>query len=222
MGYRIDSVVIFGVGSSLLVDVVESLARGGIAIAAGVRNHPSQSYLPSGIPTISPEEVAPNLLHRPFFAPFFTPGDRQAVAWEAAALGFQHAATLVDATSIVPADLAIGDGSYVNAGCVLGSASRFGDFTLINRAATIGHHARFGQFVSVGPGAVLAGNVTVGDGAVIGAGATILPNITIGANAVVGAGSVVTKDIPPMCVAVGNPARVVRQNGTGFGGKTVI
>jgi acetyltransferase-like isoleucine patch superfamily enzyme len=46
--------------------------------------------------------------------------------------------------------------------------------------------------------------------------------MTIGANAVISAGSVVTRDVPAMCLAVGNPARIVRRNGTGFGGKTVV
>ena len=44
----------------------------------------------------------------------------------------------------------------------------------------------------------------------IGAGATILPGVTIGQNSVVGAGSVVTKDVPDNCIAVGNPAKVVK------------
>lgn len=34
--------------------------------------------------------------------------------------------------------------------------------------------------------------------------------MTIGEFAVVGAASVVTKSIPPRCVAVGNPAKVIR------------
>jgi acetyltransferase-like isoleucine patch superfamily enzyme len=48
-------------------------------------------------------------------------------------------------------------------------------------------------------------------GASIGSGCTILANVTIGENAIVGAGSVVTRDVPPNCVAYGNPARVHRQ-----------
>ncbi|AGL88572.1 Transferase hexapeptide repeat containing protein [Limosilactobacillus fermentum F-6] len=35
--------------------------------------------------------------------------------------------------------------------------------------------------------------------------------MTIGQGAIVGTKSVVTKDIPPYTVAVGNPARVIRQ-----------
>ena len=46
-------------------------------------------------------------------------------------------------------------------------------------------------------------------GATIGANATILPGLTIGEGAMVGAGAGVTKDVPPGCTVVGNPARIV-------------
>ena len=45
----------------------------------------------------------------------------------------------------------------------------------------------------------------------IGFNCIILKGVTIGEGAVVGAGSVVTRDIPPYSVAVGNPARVIRE-----------
>ena len=53
--------------------------------------------------------------------------------------------------------------------------------------------------------------VTIKEGAWIGANSIILPGVTIGRNSVVGAGSVVTQDIPDFCVAVGNPARVIKR-----------
>lgn len=54
-------------------------------------------------------------------------------------------------------------------------------------------------------------NILVKEGSWIGANSIILPGVTIGQNAVVGAGSVVTKSIPDFCVAVGNPARVIKR-----------
>ncbi|WP_411121877.1 sugar O-acetyltransferase [Streptomyces sp. x-19] len=53
--------------------------------------------------------------------------------------------------------------------------------------------------------------IAVGDRVWLGGGVTVLPGVTIGADTVVGAGSVVTKDLPPKVLAVGNPARVVRE-----------
>ncbi len=53
--------------------------------------------------------------------------------------------------------------------------------------------------------------VTIGSDCWLGAGVIVMPGVTIGDGTVVGAGSVVTKSLPPHVVAVGNPARVVRQ-----------
>lgn len=53
--------------------------------------------------------------------------------------------------------------------------------------------------------------VTIGDNVWIGGSVTICPGVTIGDNVTIGAGSVVVKDIPRNCVAVGNPAHVVKQ-----------
>lgn len=56
-----------------------------------------------------------------------------------------------------------------------------------------------------------AHRVIIGHDVWIGHGAIVLPGRRIGHGAVIGAGSVVTKDIPAYAIAVGNPARVLRQ-----------
>ncbi len=45
----------------------------------------------------------------------------------------------------------------------------------------------------------------------IGSNSVVLCGVRIGNNSVIGGGSVVTEDIPPYCVAVGNPARVIKK-----------
>ena len=52
--------------------------------------------------------------------------------------------------------------------------------------------------------------VHIGNNVWIGESACVLAGVTIGDGAVIGAGAVVTRDVPPRCVAAGNPARVIR------------
>ena len=56
-----------------------------------------------------------------------------------------------------------------------------------------------------------AGAITIGDNCWIGGNVTFCGGVTVGAGSVIGAGSVVTRDIPPNCIAVGNPCRVLRE-----------
>lgn len=53
--------------------------------------------------------------------------------------------------------------------------------------------------------------IEIGDDVWIGSQVTILPGITIKSGAVIGAGSVVTKDVEQNTVAVGNPARYLKE-----------
>ncbi len=53
--------------------------------------------------------------------------------------------------------------------------------------------------------------ITIGDNVWLGGGVIVCPGVTIGADTVVGAGSVVTRDLPAGVVAVGSPARVLRE-----------
>jgi acetyltransferase-like isoleucine patch superfamily enzyme len=55
--------------------------------------------------------------------------------------------------------------------------------------------------------------VVIEEDASIGPGAIIMPNVTIGRGAVVTAGSVVTKNVPPMTIVQGNPAKAIAKVG---------
>lgn len=60
-------------------------------------------------------------------------------------------------------------------------------------------------------GSVSAAPIRIGDRAWIGFNVIISKGVTIGDGAIIGAGSVVTTDIPPYCIAAGNPAKVLRE-----------
>lgn len=52
--------------------------------------------------------------------------------------------------------------------------------------------------------------VTIGNDCWIGANAVILPGVTIGSGVIIGAGAVVTKDVPPLAVVGGVPAKIIK------------
>lgn len=58
--------------------------------------------------------------------------------------------------------------------------------------------------------AAVGKRTTVDDYAWIGARAIVLAGVSVGRGAVAGAGAVVTKDVSPMAVVAGNPAKIVK------------
>lgn len=56
-----------------------------------------------------------------------------------------------------------------------------------------------------------AKSVIIGDHVWLGVSIYVLKGVTIGDNSIIGTGSIVTHDIPVSCVAVDNPARVVKE-----------
>jgi acetyltransferase-like isoleucine patch superfamily enzyme len=53
--------------------------------------------------------------------------------------------------------------------------------------------------------------IVIGDNVFIGMNCMVLKGVTIGHDSVVGAGSVVTRDVPPLVIVAGNPARIIRE-----------
>ncbi len=108
-------------------------------------------------------------------------------------------------------NITIGEGVFINSGCAFQDQGgvTIGDGALIGHnvvIATLNHDLDPAKRADLIPAPV-----TIGDGAWIGANATILPGVTIGDGAVVAAAAVVTRDVPPRTIAVGSPARVVRE-----------
>jgi len=214
-------VIIYGVGSPLLVDYEESLARAELEICMAVENVPGKCWLTEGPPLVKPHSIAPTYFKLPFLVPIFTPAYRQLAALEAKELGFTEPLNLIDRSVSIPRALEVEHGLYINSGCSIGAGSHFKEFVSINRGANIGHHTHLEKFVSIGPGANIGSMVRINKGVFIGAGATVLHEITIGENAIVAAGAVVTRNVPPHSLVAGNPARIVKENIPGYKDLTV-
>lgn len=110
-------------------------------------------------------------------------------------------------------NITVGENFYANTGCVILDCGK----------VTIGKNCMLAPMVGIyaathpldaetrNSGLEFSKAITIGDNVWIGGSSVICPGVTIGDNAVIGAGSVVTKDIPSNCIAVGNPARVIKE-----------
>lgn len=205
-------VLLFAVGSALVVEYEETCARLGIEIAGGIQNRPGTHYLSKCPRLLLPEEIDAELCKVPFLCPLFTPANRWTASAEAVAAGLHLADALIDPSAVVASSVEIGRGSYVNSAVVIGACTRVGSQVVINRSASIGHHGVLADYVSIGPGALLAGEVNIGRGALVGAGSVVLPKIRIGAGAIVAAGAVVARDVAERTLVAGNPARIVKKD----------
>ena len=111
-----------------------------------------------------------------------------------------------------PQNIHLGKEVFINSGCrfqaqggiYIGDKSLIGHNTVI---ATINHE--------INPEIrrdLIPKRVNIGKNVWIGSGSIILPGVSIGDNAIIGAGSVVTRNIPENSIAVGNPAKVIKND----------
>jgi sugar O-acyltransferase (sialic acid O-acetyltransferase NeuD family) len=127
------------------------------------------------------------------------------------AIGGKYISTISPKASVGSFGNSIGEGCNIMTGTVITNDVKIHNGVLINLNCTIGHDCEIGNFVELSPGVHISGNCSLGDYCVLGTNASVLPKIKIGRNVIVGAGSVVTKDLPDNCVAIGVPAKMIRE-----------
>jgi acetyltransferase-like isoleucine patch superfamily enzyme len=111
--------------------------------------------------------------------------------------------------------ITVGDGTYIGPHAVLGA----GGGLSIGKDVTCGAYVQLlaenhnfkDPDLPIAAQGVNRKGITVEDGCWLGNSVIVLDGVTLGAHSVIGAASVVTRDIPPGSVAVGNPARVIKE-----------
>ena len=105
-------------------------------------------------------------------------------------------------------------GDYVRVDLQHANMIYIDDYAHITSGCRLLCHQRDLKNYRVGDNAALCGyrkgEIHIGKGVMVGMESTIMPGVTIGDGAIVGAGSLVVKDIPAWTVAMGVPAKVVK------------
>ena len=108
---------------------------------------------------------------------------------------------------------------------IIGDKVRIGIGTVVNGPVKFGNGSGTGQHVFISgfnhgyedgtqnssDQPIITKPIIIEDDAHIGSNSVVLAGVTIGKRCQIGAGSVVTRSIPAFSVAVGNPARIVKQ-----------
>lgn len=136
---------------------------------------------------------------------------RQKLFIKSRQLGFKFG-SLVHPTTIAAQDVKFPDGTQIFPGVIIQAGVKISENVILNTGCIIEHDCEIGSHTHIAPGAVLSGGVKVGSGVHLGAGSVIKQGVQIGYNAVIGLGAVVLCDIPDNNIAVGNPARIIKNS----------
>jgi acetyltransferase-like isoleucine patch superfamily enzyme len=110
-------------------------------------------------------------------------------------------------------DVIIGNETRIGMGNVVIGPVTIGNFVILAQNIVMSglNHSYEDVNLPIDKQKVTTSPITVEDECWIGANAVLTAGVTVGKHSVIAAGAVVTKNIPPYSVAVGNPARVIKQ-----------
>lgn len=105
----------------------------------------------------------------------------------------------------------LGTGIILMAGVVINADARIGNNVTIQEYSCVGHDVSIGDHCQISSSVMIGGHSEIGDGTYIGLSVPIKDRAKIGSHSIVGMGSVVSRDIPDNVIALGNPARAMKQ-----------
>ena len=120
-------------------------------------------------------------------------------------------ATLVHPTVDIPASSCV-EGAIVCKYAFVSCNTKIGANSLILPNVCIGHDCDFGESCVVASGAQFGGCVKFGARVYIGMATAVKETMTVGADSIVSMSSSVVREIPENVIALGNPARPMRNN----------
>ena len=120
--------------------------------------------------------------------------------------------TVIDPSAIISPTAQLGAGVIVTSNCIIASSAIVGENVAINVKSIVGHDIILANDVVLSSMVNIGGACKIGSGTYLGMGCFIKEGLEIGDDVIVGMGSVVHHNIPSGMIALGNPARPMRQN----------
>ncbi len=119
--------------------------------------------------------------------------------------------TIIHPSVIKSESVEIGEGSIIQAGCILTVNIKIGKHVHINIKSTVGHDCIIKDFVTLNPGVHVNGDILIGKGSFVGSGAIMKDEIKIGEKSTIGAGTVLINDVPESSLVVGVPGKIKKR-----------
>ncbi|MDB5613549.1 MAG: acyltransferase, partial [Devosia sp.] len=158
---------------------------------------------------------------------------RQARWSVVAGASFHPTAYVAAEAAIFTSHLMLGEQSWIAGHALVRGDVEFGAHTTVNAYAMISGRVRCGNGVRIASHVTIVGfnhgfddpsvpihvqkhetlGIVIEDDVWVGANAVVLDGVTVGRGAVIAAGAVVSKDVPPMAIVAGVPAKLVRYRG---------
>ena len=119
---------------------------------------------------------------------------------------------VIDPLAVVSPSALIAPGCVIWPGVSISSLTRVEANVIVQINSVIGHDATLGAHSVISSGVSIGGGSKVGTGAFIGMGASVREKIAVGDFATLGMGASLFTSLGANLVALGNPARAMRQN----------
>ena len=208
------NIVLIGGGGhcKVVISILKKLDN--FEIAGIVDNYKSESFI-NGIKIIGTDDDLKDIYKSGIHNALITVGSikdnakRYRLFNMAREIGYKFP-VIISPEAIVDESVKIDEGTVVMPGSIINIDSFIGKNCIINTGTIIEHDCKIGDYCHIAPGVHISGTVNIGELSFIGIGATIIQGIKIGKNVTIGAGSVVIKDISDNVIAVGNPAKIVK------------
>jgi sugar O-acyltransferase (sialic acid O-acetyltransferase NeuD family) len=207
-----DQVVVYGASGHGKV-VADILCACGIGVKGFIDDDPQKFGDGSGLKVLGNAEwLAIRAAHEPF-AVALGVGDnfcRLTIAERCVKMNVQLL-TAIHPSATIAASARISPGAVIMAHAVVNADAVIGRGVIINTAAIVEHDCEVGNFAHLSPKVAIGGHVQVGDFSWLGIGSNVIPNIKVGTGSIIGAGATVLQDVNDWVVAVGTPARILKE-----------